>query len=339
MNDPIYNVSIVMATYNGSLYIREQLDSILHQTYPIFEIIIQDDCSTDSTWEILQEYKERYSIIRLDRNSKNLKAHNTFKIAIRKATGNYIAPSDQDDIWEPNKIETLINTIDNKLMVYSQSQVLYSNNDRQGSFELYNPYITFEKLVFDNPFLGHALMFHQSLLPLFSKNQNQYISYDHMVALYCVYKDSYAITNKQLQIWRRHENVCTQSVKYSENNSVSLPLPSYHKFFHTMKMLLQGKKSLAISKAYEARAEFLTTIREEKDTHYKHLKILIRLTHSISKQTFFSYFYASILCMILRTSLVEPLADRNLKKMLASYFFVFRHPFVYWYDVHALECL
>ncbi|MBP1639431.1 MAG: hypothetical protein H6Q17_1014 [Bacteroidetes bacterium] len=328
-----------MATYNGSIYIKEQLESIVNQTYPIFEIIIQDDCSTDSTWEILQEYEKRYSMIRLDRNSQNLKAHDTFKIAIKKAKGDYIAPSDQDDIWEPNKIETFINAIDNKLMVYSQSQILYPDNDRQDSFELYNPYITFEKLVFDNPFLGHALMFHKSLLPLFLKNHNRYISFDHMIALYCVCKKSYKITNKKLQIWRRHDNVCTQSVKYSENNSVYSPLSSYHKFFHAMRMLLQGKKSPAIAKAYEARTEFLATILQDKETNYTHSSVLTKLTHSISRQTFLSYCYAGILCMILRKNLTEPLSDRNLKNLLASYFFVFRYPFIYWYDVHALDCL
>ena len=48
-----------MATYNGEKYIREQLDSILNQTYPPHELIIQDDCSTDSTPEIIKEYAKK----------------------------------------------------------------------------------------------------------------------------------------------------------------------------------------------------------------------------------------------------------------------------------------
>ena len=54
-------VSVVMCTYNGAKYIREQLDSIINQTYPIFEIIIQDDCSTDDTVDIIREYAETHS--------------------------------------------------------------------------------------------------------------------------------------------------------------------------------------------------------------------------------------------------------------------------------------
>lgn len=63
-------VSVVMCTYNGAKYIREQLDSIINQTYPIFEIIIQDDCSTDETVEIIREYIESNKTIKLFVNEK-----------------------------------------------------------------------------------------------------------------------------------------------------------------------------------------------------------------------------------------------------------------------------
>ena len=53
------NVSIILCTYNGARFLREQLDSIVNQTYPIYELIIQDDCSTDSTESIAKEYVEK----------------------------------------------------------------------------------------------------------------------------------------------------------------------------------------------------------------------------------------------------------------------------------------
>ena len=55
-------VSVVMCTYNGEKYLREQMDSILAQTYPIHEIIVCDDCSTDGTMNILQEYATKFPI-------------------------------------------------------------------------------------------------------------------------------------------------------------------------------------------------------------------------------------------------------------------------------------
>ena len=60
MEVEIKKISVVMCTYNGARFIREQLDSILNQTYPIYELIIQDDCSTDETVEIVKEYQVRF---------------------------------------------------------------------------------------------------------------------------------------------------------------------------------------------------------------------------------------------------------------------------------------
>ena len=65
-------VSICVATYNGEKYIREQLDSLLSQTYQHLEILLQDNCSTDNTFQILTEYAEQYDNIKLFQNKKNL---------------------------------------------------------------------------------------------------------------------------------------------------------------------------------------------------------------------------------------------------------------------------
>lgn len=65
-------VSVVMCTYNGERFLREQLDSILAQTYPLREIIIQDDGSTDATPAICREYEARYPIVRFIQNEHNL---------------------------------------------------------------------------------------------------------------------------------------------------------------------------------------------------------------------------------------------------------------------------
>ena len=71
-------ISVVMATYNGEKYIQEQLDSILAQTVPAHEIIVVDDCSTDNTWLILNDYATRYAQIKIYQNSENYGVANTF---------------------------------------------------------------------------------------------------------------------------------------------------------------------------------------------------------------------------------------------------------------------
>ena len=93
-------VSIVMATYNGSDHISEQLQSILDQTYRDFEIIIIDDCSHDSTTEIIKKtfYERGFTNYRIEVNKSNIGVTKAFERGIVESKGNYIAISDQDDI-------------------------------------------------------------------------------------------------------------------------------------------------------------------------------------------------------------------------------------------------
>ena len=92
-------ISVVMCTYNGANYLCEQLDSLLAQTYPVHEIIVQDDGSQDNTWTIIEKYATRYPQIKPFHNESGLHGINgNFFSAMNRATGDYIAISDQDDI-------------------------------------------------------------------------------------------------------------------------------------------------------------------------------------------------------------------------------------------------
>ena len=91
-----------MCTYNGDKYLEQQIDSILCQTYPIHELIIQDDCSTDRTVTIIEAYQKRDPRVKLYINEAPLGFNYNFSSAFAKAEGEYIASSDQDDIWRPD---------------------------------------------------------------------------------------------------------------------------------------------------------------------------------------------------------------------------------------------
>lgn len=68
MNSNRMNISVIICTYNGAKFINEQIDSILNQSYPAKELIIQDDCSTDNTLEILRKYAARFPQITVVEN-------------------------------------------------------------------------------------------------------------------------------------------------------------------------------------------------------------------------------------------------------------------------------
>ena len=99
------NYSVALCTYNGAKYIQEQLDSILSQSLPINEIVICDDGSTDETAEIIERIKSKANTtIHLFKNTSNLGFKNNFLKAISLCAGDIIFLSDQDDIWESNKV-------------------------------------------------------------------------------------------------------------------------------------------------------------------------------------------------------------------------------------------
>lgn len=95
-----------MATYNGALHVVEQLESIVSQTLLPHEILVFDDLSTDKTVSLIRQYARRVSVPIVVRvNEKRLGYADNFLQAIALAGGNYIAFSDQDDYWYPQKLE------------------------------------------------------------------------------------------------------------------------------------------------------------------------------------------------------------------------------------------
>ena len=105
-------VSIAMATYNGEKYLQEQLDSFCRQTFLPFELVVYDDCSSDGTCEIIENFKKMAPFsVKLIRGSKNLGGSVvigyglSFSEAANACSGDYIFFSDQDDVWFNNKIE------------------------------------------------------------------------------------------------------------------------------------------------------------------------------------------------------------------------------------------
>ena len=118
-----------MATYNGEKYLHEQLDSILNQTYSDFELIICDDCSKDSTVKILEEYSLKDKRVHYFVNEENLGFKKNFEKAVSLCSGEYVAFSDQDDIWLPEKLEESMNNIGDKDLLCSNSLLIDENGD------------------------------------------------------------------------------------------------------------------------------------------------------------------------------------------------------------------
>ncbi len=108
-------ISVIMPVYNMEKYLHESIKSVLNQTLKNIEIICIDDCSTDSSLNILQEYAKQDKRLKIISHSENLGCVATKNEGIKKATGEYIYPFDSDDIILPQTLEKLYNAIINKL--------------------------------------------------------------------------------------------------------------------------------------------------------------------------------------------------------------------------------
>ncbi|HGG0708616.1 TPA: glycosyltransferase family 2 protein, partial [Campylobacter jejuni] len=109
MNDTI---AVILATYNGEKYLKQQIESILDQTYKNIKIYIGDDCSKDGTIDIIRAYKNLYpDKITYYQNETNIGFVKNFEKLLQNTKEDYIAFSDQDDVWLPSKLEEQINKI------------------------------------------------------------------------------------------------------------------------------------------------------------------------------------------------------------------------------------
>lgn len=99
------DISVIMSVYNGETYLKEAIESVINQTFKNWELIIINDCSTDSTGEILAEFSAKDERVKVYPNEVNLKLPSSLNRAISLSSGKYIARMDADDICLPDRFE------------------------------------------------------------------------------------------------------------------------------------------------------------------------------------------------------------------------------------------
>lgn len=214
-------VSVVMATYQGELFIGKQLESILTQTYTHLEIIIVDDGSTDRTYAILEEYAAKDPRIRLFKNEKNIGYIKNFEKGLLLATGDLIAPSDQDDIWLPEKIEVLINSIGSATIAYCDSSLMDENGSLIGKklseikrLADFNDCLNF---LVGNSAAGHAMLIKKELIrnsiPLAPM-----IPHDHWLGFVATLYQGIKFIDRPLVHYRQHNSSVFGAVKVKDSS-------------------------------------------------------------------------------------------------------------------------
>jgi len=122
-------VSIITPTWRSAGYILETIKSIQAQTYPIWELLIQDDCSMDGTDKILGPFIKEDSRIKYACNQNNSGAAVTRNNALKRASGRWVAFLDSDDLWQPDKLEKQLKFMVEKGYKFSYTGYQEIDND------------------------------------------------------------------------------------------------------------------------------------------------------------------------------------------------------------------
>ena len=122
-------IDVLLATYNGEKYLKEQIDSILEQTYKNIRLIISDDCSKDRTPEILKEYQQNDDRIELHIQKSNLGVVKNIEFLLKQVKSPYYMLADQDDYWLPEKVEKSLEKLkkENVDLVFGDLEVVDKN--------------------------------------------------------------------------------------------------------------------------------------------------------------------------------------------------------------------
>lgn len=211
------SVSVVMCTYNGASFVKEQLLSVLNQTWPVTEILVFDDCSTDNTAGIVALLAKEYPVIRLTVNTANIGYNRNFEQAMKAASGDIIAPCDQDDIWMKDKLQVMIEAWDDKHpLIYCHSATFTGNAPQNPqvnpNFHYYHGQDP-RKIFMKNFVSGHAMLIKKSLLALALPFMDD-VFYDWWLAVVASYNGGVQYVEKALVLRRLHEN----NITYARNS-------------------------------------------------------------------------------------------------------------------------
>jgi len=216
-------VDILLATYNGEKFLREQLNSLLGQSFKNFTILIRDDGSKDSTNTIIKEYEQNHpniiKVVKDDVKTKNAK--DNFFMLLRHSTKKYIMFCDQDDIWLNNKIEITLNAMlsiekkfgnDTPILVHTDLKVVDKNlKIKSNSFADYQHLIKrdakFNELLVQNNVTGCTVMVNR-VVKSYIKNEfnKDILMHDWWLSLICVNFGRLAYIDEATILYRQHEN-------------------------------------------------------------------------------------------------------------------------------------
>lgn len=275
-------VSVAMTTYNGGIFLKKQLDSILNQTFNVSEIIVCDDGSSDGTLQLLKEYA-KLTNLKYFVNEKKLGFVKNFEKALSLCSGELIVLSDQDDIWYSDKVEFLVDSIGDNLLIHSDCDLI--NEDDEVFLKNFKGEIKTHKnaedFLFNNVVTGCTSMIHRDLLSKTIPFPEGISYHDWYLAIHAAYLGKITYISKSLTGYRQHSN---QDTGTGINETSSLLRNCWYRIvgkeFNNIKSSKSQLKNLRAT---------LNDFAKDNDFHQKQIKMILLLEEYISEFLHFSF--------------------------------------------------
>lgn len=219
----ISKIDIIMATYNGETYLKEQIDSILENTFTDWTLTICDDGSKDRTIPIVKEYEEKYKgKIILHQNEKNLGVKLNFFEGMKRSKADYIMFCDQDDVWKKDKIQITYDKMlelekkqkkEIPLAVFTDANIVDEKLEllKESFFEagaLDTKKIDLAHILMENKLIGCTLMINKSVANRFNTLPTHVRMHDWWIAILVSSFGVIEFLNQKTLLYRQHgENV------------------------------------------------------------------------------------------------------------------------------------
>lgn len=301
-------IAILMATYNGEKYIKEQINSIINQSFKNWTLYIRDDGSKDGTPDIIKGYSEKYpeKIILIPKNKgKNGSKYNFFELckAIKNTEHKYFMFCDQDDVWNSDKIEKTFDCMkkaetessDIPLLVHTDLQVVDKNlNIINNSFVKYSSlkpkFKTVEKLLIQNNVTGCTMMINKALLEkaLMAENTDKMVMHDWWFALVASVYGKIVFLDVPTIRYRQHEkNVVGASLEVNTFKFVTDRLSKRDYIKNTFKKSReQSKLFLDTYKDFDVKKQSVMYKFSEMEKYNKIKRIYTVIRYGFFKQGF-----------------------------------------------------
>lgn len=245
-------IDILLATYNGEKFLKEQIDSLKNQSYSDWRLLIHDDGSIDKTIDIIKEYQRNDPrIILIEDGIKFGNAGKNFMHLLSFSTSDFIMFCDQDDIWMHDKIEFHYNGIKDKktpAMIYSNGYIYKNNVNIQIEFITFHRNNIQDSIFLNGGIHGCCVMINKLMLEKINNIFPDYVyMHDHFITILSVTFGETIYIDKPLMLYRQHDNNVTGNIETS--------------FFLRLKTFLNYNNPIIEKRHYNANKSFYETYK------------------------------------------------------------------------------